>query len=377
MVKVAAILGVAASFVAADERSAPLSGPDAAAYLNDLWTGYQAGNKSTPVGAVMRATKEWKFYCDGFQNDTGCFNGRARCITSGSILNPFVMLKPDGVTAIGLQRSTGIMFNTSLVETKLGRCTYQYDGGSLGRYNRGCGTMAYNGEGGCEKKASAWYDLDPKTGRQVTADADCVMDDYCPNRIRNGKEPLESGSPPCFWKGPAFDPRAQAQGFGESETHEMLEQRIRNQHDIYDRMTTWDEVVIDAELLYNELVRDPARAVIAMLYHWSPDFRKTDIAKGAALAMALEMQKEFNMSEPVPLVAVDVTMNVTADLTRGPFFFGRHPNPDQGPCCWNGCDAGSCNKDGEWCGENSGNCASCGGDWCPSAATSMLGGFVV
>jgi len=349
-----------------------MSGSDAAAYFNELFVNYEEGNKSTPVGAIMRATKEWKFYCDGFQNDVGCMNGRAKCISSGSILNNRVMLKPDGVTAIGLQRSTGIMFNTSLIETKLGRCTYQYDGGSLGRYNRGCGTMAYNGEGGCKKKNSAWYNIDPKTGKEATGDAQCVLDDYCPVRIANGKEPVDSGSPPCFWKGPAFD---RAKGFGESESHEMLEQRIRNQHKIYDLMTTWDEVVIDAELLYDELVRDPARAVIAMLYHWSPDFRKTDIAKEAALAMAMEMQKEFNMSEPVPLVAVDTTMNITEDLTRGPFFFGRHPNPDQGPCCWNGCDAGSCNKEGEWCGEAEGNCVSCGGEWCPSSA--MLGDVVV
>merc|ERR1719329_130952 len=115
------------------------------------------------------------------------------CISSGSILNGYVMIKPDGVTAIGLQRSTGIMFNTSLIENKLGRCTYQFDGGSLGRYNRGCGTMAKNGEGECADKSSAWYNIDPKTGKEAMGDSDVVLNDYCPVRISKHKEPTDSG----------------------------------------------------------------------------------------------------------------------------------------------------------------------------------------
>jgi hypothetical protein len=261
------------------------------------------------------------------------------------------------------------MFNTSMIENKLGRCTYQYDGGSLGRYNRGCGTMAFNGDGECADKSSAWFNIDPKTGEKAKGDSDVVLNDYCPVRISKNKEPKDSGEPPCFWKGPAFYSEDGTNQKQPSETHDMLEQRIRNQDGIYDLMTTWDEVVIDSRQLYYELRAEPAQTVIAMLYHWSPDHALTTIAKNAANAMAIEMQKEFNMKEPVPLVAVDTTMNITEGLalSKGPFFFGAHHNPDDGPCCFNGCDAGACSKEGDYCGQTEGNCIGCGGTWCPTA----------
>jgi len=340
-----------------------MAGADVAAYLNQLYTGFDEKNDSSPVGIVLRTTKEWKFYCEGFANDTGCFNGRAECITSASIFNHRVMVKEDGTPAVGLQRDTGIVFNTSMIEEKLGRCTYQYDGGSLGRYNRGCGMMAHNGEGACDDKASPWYDLDPATGKPVTDDCHAVMGDYCQNRIDNGKEPLGPGDAPCFWRGPAFTTTPGA--VVPSETHQMLRQRMRNQAaGTSDLLTTWDEVVIDSRLLYEQLVRDPTVIVPAIIYQWSPDHAHTLIAKTAAEGIAKAMQKEFNMPWTVPLVGVDTTANVTANPKKGPFFYGYRPTPLPSPCCFDTCDAGACAEPGDWCAMNHGNCASCNGHWC-------------
>jgi len=221
--------------------------------------------------------------------------------------------------------------------------------------------MAMNGPGGCENMFSAWFNLDPNTAEPVESTSHFVLDDYCPNRIKHGTEPLTSGTPPCYWKGPAFSTNKSE--VTKSESHQMLKQRIRNQEGIADMMTTWDEVVIDAEMLQEELELDPAVIVPAVLYHWSPDHAHTDIAFAAATKIALDMQVEFNMPEPVPVIGVDVSANVTAGDVNKPFFAGLRPDKPEGNCCWGGCSAGSC-KAG-YCSEAQENCeVNCGGEWC-------------
>lgn len=251
----------------------------------------------------------------------------------------------------------------------MGRCTYQYDGTSWGRYNRGCGSTAPNGEGFCEDKTSAWWNKDPKTGEECTDKSDVVLKDYCPKRKRAGTAPMRSGDSPCFWKGPAFYPKG---GFIKSETHDMMSQRIANQKDYGDQVSTWDEVVLDAAILLEELRRDPAAVVSAMVYDDSGDVSKTGEAKKTAMRMAKKMQAEFNMNSPVPVVGVDTQLHVHAQPDiPGPFFYGEKmttqtttTTPRTGPaCCFNSCD-GTCANAANFCGQSTGNCATCSGIWC-------------
>jgi hypothetical protein len=343
-----------------------MSGEDAAAYLNTQYRSFDLHDETSPVGVVMRTTAHWGFFCDGFEGDAGCYMGFARCVTSASILNHRVMVTDKGQLYMGLARSTGIMFNATLVETKLGRCTYQFDGTSWGRYNRGCGGTAPNGEGMCQDRHSAWYNIDPHTGKECTDTSAVVLQDYCPHREKRGSEPRRSGDSPCFWKGPAFYTQ---NGFGASETHKMLSQRVRNQKDYWDQMTSWDEVVIDAELLLKELQSDPAQAIVAMVYEKNQDTQKNSESIRTAKRMAAQMQKEFDMDEPVPVVGVDTTIDAMAKEVDGPFFFGKAPTtvptttlPPDGPmCCWGGC-SGTCQKG--FCGASKTQCKSCGGEWC-------------
>lgn len=350
-------------------RSPPLTGEEAAAYLNHNYKAFDAHDSSSSPGVVMRTADTWGFFCQGFADYQGCYNGFARCITSASILNNQVMLLNGDQIMLGLRRTQGIMINTSMVEERLARCSYQFDGTSWGRYNRGCGSTAPNGPGMCDDKTSAWWDIDPATGKEVEVTSNKVLHDYCPTRMKAHSEPTSSGQPPCFWKGPAFDSK---NGFIKSETHKMMKQRLKNQEG---EIMQWDEVVLDAEIMLEELRRDPARVVPAMVYADSGDEALSGIAKRAAQHMAEKMQREFNMAAPVPVVGIDTQLHISAQpLVPGPFFFGQKyttqtttttPRTTAG-CCHGNCHT-DCKPPSDWCSWNAGNCeGSCDGKWCPA-----------
>merc|ERR1719162_313041 len=99
------------------------------------------------------------------------------------------MLKNVDQMFFGLQQNIGLVFNTSLVETKLGRCSYEYDGGTPQRLNRGCGgTATTTKKDKCKDKSSAWFDEDPKTHKKTTDTSELVLTDYCPVRSKAGKD---------------------------------------------------------------------------------------------------------------------------------------------------------------------------------------------
>lgn len=298
----------------------PMSAEDAAKYFNEMYMGYKVGDPTSNVGVVMRTTNKWEFFCEGFETFTGCYLGQAKCISSASILNNQVMVEKKKIV-FALDRASGILFNTSMVETELGRCSYQFDGVSYGRYYRGCGSMAKNGdEKYCKLDASAWKNICPSTKKECTSDDAEVKQDYCETRIDNGEEPKVPIDGPCFWKGPAYS------GDGASETHKMLDQRIKHQGKDANMTATWDEVVIDAALLLNAIKRDPATAIPAMVWRKSADLVDNKVQHAAAVELAAAMQKEFEMAAPVPVIGVDISVDVTK---KGPFISEAPPGADQ------------------------------------------------
>jgi len=315
MPKVSVALSVAAA-CATNPGLPPLTSDEAVRYLNSNYGGWKDGDEQSSVGVVMRTAISWGFFCEGFKADTGCSNGMVHCTTSASILNDHVMLNNKDQLALGLS-PTAIIFNTSVVETKLGRCTYQYDGGTFARYNRGCGGNAKVGPGMCKNLESAWFDIDPKTGTDTTDKSEVVLKDYCPNRK---DPPTEIDDAPCYWKGPAWSKTGVTT---KSETHKMMSQRIRNQRDDVEAVSAWNEVVIDLRVLLSELRQDPARVVLAMVYQDGGDSLKTQLAIKTAAMMAKDMQEEFNMDQPVPVVGVDTTLHIhSRPDVPGPFFNG-------------------------------------------------------
>ena len=70
---------------------------------------------------------------------------------------------------ITMDRVAGVVFNRSLVEKRLGKCSNMFDGASFNRYNGACGCVA--GATNCSDPHSAYGNVCPSVGRT------CVIPD--------------------------------------------------------------------------------------------------------------------------------------------------------------------------------------------------------
>jgi len=289
-----------------------ISGHQVASLMNEAYSSFDPYNPASGTGLVVRTTGKWEFFCPGFNSYSGCYNGNTDCATSASIMNNKMMLK-NGAIHLGLERRTGIAFNPTLVEEKIGRCSYPYDGVIWGRYNHGCGAVAscWGNNGCCASGAhSAFWNIDPSTGAEVTPESAVVSRAAC-----------ENGHPyACFWKGAGFYPE---RGLAQSQTHTMLKERFDNQGSDPTQIEKWNEVVLDTAKLHDELSSNPSNAVWGMLY-----IKGDSNAKNIARKMSEDMMAEFGMATPVPLIAVDTHVNVA---TGNPFSFEGGPEPQPVP----------------------------------------------
>lgn len=237
---------------------------------------------------------DFKLYCGDFPGSlkTQCYKGQADCRTSSSLYNKRMMIdrRFDGVM-ITMSRTTGVIFNTSMVQTKLGKCSYQFDGASFNRLNGGCGCGS-PGMANCSDHRSAFYDLDPATytsgdmsatgGKLCTDESTAVSSCNCEN-VQD--KPTRPEQVQCYWDGVAL-----YKDHKQDQTRKMIAQRIQNEGDAYDLLSAWNEIVVDNHVLNQELERDPAPAIPAMLYVKNPDgnVAATQIAKRTATQMAAE-----------------------------------------------------------------------------------------
>merc|ERR1711871_119386 len=144
--------------------SAPMSAEDAMAMLNTMYLGFDTDDDSSPVGVTMSMAADKhdfssNLYCADVV-DTDCYEGRADCRMSCSLLNHKVMISEhdNGVYAVpGMEREVGYVFNQTLVETYFGKCAMIYDGASMHSYNGGCGRGA-RGTPNCTDPKSAFFD---------------------------------------------------------------------------------------------------------------------------------------------------------------------------------------------------------------------------
>jgi len=211
---------------------------------------------------------------------------------------------------ITMDRCSGIVFNQSLVQTSMGKCSFQFDGASFNRYNGACGCSSVTTD--CDNEESAYGNVCPSTGKtcKVTDKeiANCACD------IKD-EEPTETTDLQCYWKGAGFD-GGNVQ-WSEDQTRKMVLQRLRHQEesndDPNDKLEYWNEVVIDEHIMLDHLRQDSAPVISAFVY-----------VKGCpgGVAAAQEMRKDytsqFKVPVTIPIVAVDNEVDVsTAD---GPFF---------------------------------------------------------
>jgi len=253
---------------------------------------------SGPFGVTIRflhpdpdSMKKW-FYCG-----TPCYKGFADCRVSTSILNHKVMVKNNFVENV-LSLPIGVVFNQTMVETKLMKCSYDYDGGTDKRYNMGCGCGSNIQN--CDSDQSAYKSIDPQTHQPMTSDSAEIKRCHCKGNDDQG----------CYWKGPAFFPTD-----GVNELSKMMEQRLQKQKKGYQDLD-WTELIIDGKVLGTMLKQDASSAISAIVYvsNGKPDEAQKNY--GYAQQLVSIFKGMYNFPD-APIVELDLQQNVLEG--PGPF----------------------------------------------------------
>lgn len=316
---VGAVVVVGLGTTWAQPQIPPRPGKEIADWMNKMYMNVDPVDETSPLGVVIRPAGDFNMYCHD-NLGTQCYEGHADCFVSTSLYNKDMGIDWSGHFQATMNRPAGIVFNTTSVQQRFGKCAFQFDGGSWGRYNSGCGSVAPAGTGpntcGSEKSAFA-----NKCGEKTCSGDDAlVLKDYCPKR---DKKPTLKTDPQCFWKGPAFYPPG---GPVASEFKEMYTQSMTNQETHPEMKHTWNEIVLDLHVLVEDLTMEPALAVPAIIWVKHAQGKNHDsrdeAAKKTARQIAQEMKKLYQMPTAVPIIGVDVTAKVgDYGPSEGPFFF--------------------------------------------------------
>mmetsp|Transcript_55811 Transcript_55811/g.133020 ORF Transcript_55811/g.133020 Transcript_55811/m.133020 type:complete len:370 (+) Transcript_55811:101-1210(+) len=299
-------------------RTPPMSGPEVAKLLNELYMGFDASNDTSPLGvSISMAGAPHNFFanifCSTFENPngkTGCFNGGADCRLSASLYNHKMILDhKTKVTKAGMDRYVGFVINQSKVEESLAKCSFVWDGASGNRYNRGCGLGAPGTN--CSLPGTAYDNICPSTKKTCTATDTEVTNSYC-QPIPGGLHPIpptHQGEPQCLFPGPAINYHGQDDYEPSKESLQYLRQMVKarvERNDGHDpegpNIEKWNEIVIDELLFLPELWYDPALMIPAFVY---PKSKATE-ARSVAQSMVDSFSKDLQVP-PIPLLMIDDT----------------------------------------------------------------------
>jgi hypothetical protein len=266
--------------------------------MNQEYTSFDKDDSDGSFGVYIRITGSTKVYCN-----EGCYSGYADCRVSGSVYNPTQIVNQDSgaiewsYTGTGTDGDfLGIYVNQTLIKQSLGKCAYIGDGGTDNKYNMGCGKKAPCSSNSCEDNTCAFAGMDPDTNFQspITADSDVVANSFMGSPTCN-----DPGT--CSYRGPAFWKET---GFIPDETFQAWKWRAE-----YDQSAHWNEYVLDGEELKKALAHNAAGTFPAILYASNyPD--GVDAIKAKAQDMAQAFADEWNMAAPVPVIKIDLSVNV-------------------------------------------------------------------
>lgn len=353
--------------------SPPAEGKAMAKYLSDK---YNAFNASTMSGnalglyVTMQSGGDLHHYCKTLTGTDDCWQGRADCTLSVALYNRWMML--DGATHNGTRfahlkmfpgRSAGYVVNTSLVEQRYNKCAYIFDGASSFRLNQGCGDAA-EGELSCRNPQSAYYDICPSTNKTCTPEDQEIQPRSNCEKIIDPKNPFHRKWPnttretPCYFTGPAFGYPTIDQKYNKID--KMVENRIYNQNPnpgdcsnpmdqcpghppagkdgmccpssesghcdpiqtACNRLSTWNEVVLDLRPMIDDLKDDPNNVIVAFVYAAGH--------KGHAEILRETFKKQYAPIGDAPLILMDQTKDVTQQDKFGPpFIFEGEDHYDQ------------------------------------------------
>lgn len=327
------------------------NGADAAEYLNNHYMDYDPDNDASHMGVAInfRGDDKFQFFCS--VNGTTCYLGKADCRTSAALMNKRLMITEQDTMKTFSAQKVGIAFNMSSVERQLHKCSYVYDGATDRKLNMGCGcgslgtdscdvvsafdnndcalanpwnsfvtqdcmNACYNDESTCIKAAPGTQNVEPCYCSST--DLEDKWPDYNMNSTIQGQ---------CYFKAKNFYTGVNGTGTETStdETRDMLKRRMTSQvtptafEDAGEETPRykpeyWNEIVLDGFRIFQMLDGDfPAHLVVAIVYD-----KQDAVAPESAQRMANEMKENYNMQQPVPIIAYDLTVNVT---TTGPFEF--------------------------------------------------------
>jgi hypothetical protein len=304
----------------------PMDGDDVAKLMNSEYNGYDESNPNSPMGNWMRFTadEEHLYYCG-----MGCLDGKPDCKVSGSVMNYKMMIDQDGHPGgwFGYRNTglTGFYVNSTLINTKLGKCAYSWDGGSDSKVNNGCGcSVVFNATDACTEgtkdyNASAYNNKVPPSYTETTNAESSVVADCACSVVQEDLLPKDGVGSRCYYKGPAFDT---GRNDNPNEFHAMLKRRVENQAQgdagYGPALTAWNELNIDGNRMNEALMADPAGTILAMIYstEHGPD------ALSKLKIMNSNFQKKYKLSKPLPMIMLDTTVDVR-NGTASPWVFKK------------------------------------------------------
>jgi len=235
----------------------------------------------------------------------------------------------------------GYYVNSTLVLSKLAKCSYAWDGATTNKVNGGCGD-SQGGQGRdrdhpgvgdyCDEKvhpeSSFFNKVPPDYTETSNAESKNVHPKWC--IWYHGHDLPEDGTGhQCFWKGIAFDTTKGKDTW--DETHAMLDRRVSHTKkdsgsDYGPAIEAWNEMVLDGARVQDALRMDPAGTVVAVVYGGKDDWSASQF-KGSAQRLAKHMQKKYNMSAPIPVIQLDATVDTQSGEQTPVWLFKEDNQP--------------------------------------------------
>jgi hypothetical protein len=285
--------------------------------MNEEYYGYKVGDASSPFGNYIRVTGDSTVWCG-----MGCHDGGPDCRVSGSIFNSAQMIDPTHENAVGGwfgyqngQGMSGFYVNSTLIRTKLGKCSYTWDGNTMSKVNNACGCpQGPTGPAACDEKAhpdASYFNRcnPPEYSETCTGDDPQVNKCWCENY--HGGKPQDGTGHQCYFKGVAWD---SVQGKdSEDETNKMLDWRVTPTREgsggqYGPAITIWNEMVLDGRRMEEAMAVDPAGTIVAAVYAGKDDWSK-GMKRPAAQHMARQMQQRWHLSKPIPVIELLTTVD--------------------------------------------------------------------
>lgn len=315
---------------------------EAADYLNDLWTGYDENNDTSPLGVTLTLLNpgSTSFYSNIFcgpfndpwnpfakKNHTGCHVGGADCRLSTSIYShKYILEEKSKMIWPALQRMEGVAFNQERIENRYAKCSYLWDGATQNKKFRGCGP---GGGADCSVSTSAFANK-CADGKTCTWDSPDVKAVACQGYGGQSPPPAHFADNPCFFPGPAIaygeetlcgDSCTWQGKASDNKLRDMIKWRMKynNGSDgTSGNIRRYNEVVLDQLLMLPDMQSDPASVVTAFLFSWQCDPNAhwpacpIDGRSKASMANAIKMSEEFAQvngmgSQRIPVIGINRT----------------------------------------------------------------------